>query len=711
MDPSLEKPKDIYTIAEELTKRIEALEKALRENVISTLKVDSSATKAVVEQKQDQSAPQQEGTQTENSETTETDLLKKHVESRKEVWKEDGKKTWVPDGEENSETEDFQPSGKQRFRYDTPDRGRPTFTVFKSAALFDTLTKLCPSAHEGQVRTYDDRLEILGAYPLLNCRDELLAMRDTATDENIKIELEVMRQLYERKPHFINIKKRQDELLKKQKIDYEGLGGLFYKGQLVVFRELRDEWAVARLHSFSVYDDDYGFRDNNNMLLECEAIDFDGKNFRNHMYRKLIERFVGTKNITELEVYPLSYHPDKEALVEISIASGQRWRELHERLITPSEQPKSEVMQYVGYCEKFSEDPDIPGPGREIAGRVIVDPTRFPDRNITFTENNIDPFRSEMFDGKPEDNPLVLCPEKVLVYSLSDNEWYYVAMRKLADPTWIQGAWGRLVKPHSKSTAAKSIERIRLLAEAHSSANRNRQPDANPNNFRGKGKGLTFLLHGPPGVGKTMLAECLSEEQQKPLYRVNLGMLVADDQWESEIEEIFRQAHFWGAILLIDEAEVVMSERTPESMHSLAWVAVFLRKIEYFEGLLFLTTNQIHMIDPAFISRVNLGMAFPGLDSDTRLKIWQKILGDPDGSDDAYWLLKDRQTLDEWATRPLNGRQIRNVVYSARLLAQSSESQLKKEHIEDCLRDVMNFMDMIKEEKKTIEMNYMSHWS
>ncbi len=57
--------------------------------------------------------------------------------------------------------------------------------------------------------------------------------------------------------------------------------------------------------------------------------------------------------------------------------------------------------------------------------------------------------------------------------------------------------------------------------------------------FGGKGKGLTFLLHGPPGVGKTMLAECLSEEKERPLYRVNLGRLVSDRQWESKIKEIF----------------------------------------------------------------------------------------------------------------------------------------------------------------------------
>lgn len=153
------------------------------------------------------------------------------------------------------------------------------------------------------------------------------------------------------------------------------------------------------------------------------------------------------------------------------------------------------------------------------------------------------------------------------------------------------------------------------------------------------------------------------------------------------------------------------------------------------------------MIDPAFISRVNLGMAFPELNSETRLQIWKKILGDLGGSN-AAWLSEDEQQLRKWAKKPLNGRQIRNVVYSARLLSGSTEGNITAEGVENCLDDVIKFskiasddysysllsrvlqawtftlrvfgwlslmfiaiVDMIKEEKKTIEMNYMSHWS
>lgn len=162
----------------------------------------------------------------------------------------------------------------------------------------------------------------------------------------------------------------------------------------------------------------------------------------------------------------------------------------------------------------------------------------------------------------------------MLAHSLSDNVWYYVAMTRLADPKWDSDAWSRMVTPPKTGDnrhVAESIERIQLMAKAHKESMS--WNGKTIDNFTGKGKGLIFLLHGPPGVGKTMLAECLSEHHQRPLYRINLGQLTSEYHWESKIEEIFRQARFWGAILLVDEAEVILAERTLENMHQSAWVA------------------------------------------------------------------------------------------------------------------------------------------
>ncbi|KAK7744040.1 hypothetical protein SLS62_010340 [Diatrype stigma] len=692
----------------ELEKRVQALEQRYA-SVVGTVEdeLDRLSLRESETASQDDQADKRElnGEELKGPERPETDLLKVHVKFRKEILHSSGDLVWVKgSGVEDSDVEVL-PSQRKSFRYAELKNGKLLFYVERSTKLYEILLGFYPP-ETGQLKEFSSALQFNSIFPLVHCRDRLKELENSTTDDRLRTELRALDLLYERKHHFRNAKQQYDKLQGAKTINHELLRGLFSTDQLVVFRELRDEWAIARVKTVFV---DEQQRSRYELELACEAIDFDGKTFRTHTYRKEIENFVGTKNITELAVYPLSHHPGKESLIEDSIKSGRIWKALHDKLTTSDGQPGSRVMQYVGYCEAFPINDD--GIGNEITGRVVVDSTRYPDRDLLFSQDNTDPFKrtGDVFADTPENNPLVLCPKKVLVYSLSDNEWYYVAMQRLEQPTWVDDAWSRLVVSPSLDVE-NSVERIRKLAKAHMNSTQSRKIGMKPDNFRGKGKGLTFLLHGPPGVGKTMTAECLSEELKSPLYRINLGMLVSHERWESKIEEIFKQAHFWNAILLIDEAEVVMSERTVTQMSSLAWVAVFLRKIEYFEGILFLTTNQIHMIDPAFISRVNLGVRFPELDHEIRLQIWQKLLGESGAS--SLNLRADGQALEKFAEIQLNGRQIRNVIYSARLLADPAISgPLTKAEIDKSLKDVINFMDMIKEEKHVVEMNHMSHWS
>ena len=139
----------------------------------------------------------------------------------------------------------------------------------------------------------------------------------------------------------------------------------------------------------------------------------------------------------------------------------------------------------------------------------------------------------------------------------------------------------------------------------------------------GKSGGTTVLCAGPPGVGKTLTAEVYSEIIQRPLYRVHSGQLGLNvTEMEKALKDTLTRAQRWGAVMLIDEADVYIKRRD-DNIASNAVVGVFLRVLEYFNGLLFLTTNRVDDIDEAIISRCIALIKYhpPGVDD--RRKIWQ----------------------------------------------------------------------------------------
>jgi hypothetical protein len=166
---------------------------------------------------------------------------------------------------------------------------------------------------------------------------------------------------------------------------------------------------------------------------------------------------------------------------------------------------------------------------------------------------------------------------------------------------------------------------------------------------------------------------------------------------QESLEGHFKLAHRWNCVLLLDEADVYLAERHHNDLDRNGIVSVFLRTLEYYSGLLFLTSNRVGSIDPAFKSRIHVALRYNKISLSGTLEIWANILNgiDKDNNDPRVKVKIDyeREDLLMWARQHFmrmednevptwNGRQIRNAFQSAIALASHDRlERLRKKNI------------------------------
>jgi SpoVK/Ycf46/Vps4 family AAA+-type ATPase len=160
-----------------------------------------------------------------------------------------------------------------------------------------------------------------------------------------------------------------------------------------------------------------------------------------------------------------------------------------------------------------------------------------------------------------------------------------------------------------------------------------------------KGRGMIFMLSGPPGVGKTPTAEGVAEKMQAPLWAGDLGL--DPSRIEDSLTRILELVAKSNAILLLDEADVFLEARSTSELERNKMVSIFLRMLEYYEGILFLTTNRVKQIDDAFHSRIHVSLHYPPLAALGRRQIWKAFLSGGQ---------LEKAELDDLAQVELNGR-------------------------------------------------------
>ncbi|KAH7359851.1 hypothetical protein BKA66DRAFT_426750 [Pyrenochaeta sp. MPI-SDFR-AT-0127] len=489
-------------------------------------------------------------------------------------------------------------------------------------------------------------------------------------------------------------------------------------------------------------------------VVDGRYLEYDGKAFGLGDHQVMIQAFKGHKKITSLAAYPLKYHKDpvgiKKQLIERGIKfvalQGMNYRlqkgiaymkhkssiirfNINGRvMVDPAIFRRINPNYSLSYIkhdeldhneeeeddEDSEEDEDCCCGSEEDEEEKETDKLRLVmwkdqkgkkhpirvkqsviDKEMGDTSNKGLEGDDESQDSKCHvftEEELLIASPVVLGFAFSEKLWLEFSLSGIDEIKWNDEAFDSLVLP----------DRIKQNLKGLVSSHRFNAAKTIDDVIQGKGKGLNVVLHGPPGVGKTLTGESIAEYLKCPLYAVSAGELGTNSRsLEQDLNRIMDITHSWGAILLLDEADVFLEARQPHDIHRNSLVSVFLRLTEYYQGILFLTTNRVETFDEAFQSRIHMGIRYENLPAKARKKIWQHHVGKVEKmtQDADNKAAKDKAKpfteadYDELSKRVMNGRQIKNMVKTSQSIALAEKDAFSMEHIKRVLEVAEAFED------------------
>lgn len=493
-----------------------------------------------------------------------------------------------------------------------------------------------------------------------------------------------------------------DELFAQGKVNLKHYAKLFRPGELIYWPNWDNGGApraakvtefphMSKTSTLSPLPSKFGF-------VKSDVWDFDGE-FRRQ--RVEVRLFIPRSNkkrgnehldddlidILDLSTYPLRYA--KEGVYMKLVARGSKLWQLRRKSLVCFNESDSDYSQAERRC--------------------MIDYAMY-KRLHPPTHQVVKPgqFRPEpsWMDEMPEDASLAFLSPKILGFDFSNKSWKNLMVDRITEVTWNKAAFKQLVAPE------ETKELIQATVTVHG-----QRSSATMDIIDGKGQGLLMLLHGGPGTGKTLTAESIAEMQERPLYRVTCGDIgIEPKEVEEYLGHVLELGKTWGCVVLLDEADVFLEERSFTDQKRNAIISsilpkpltrniktltstVFLRVLEYYDGILILTTNRVGSFDEAFKSRIHLALAYPKLNEEDRLKIWQNFMHMLPRSGERVDMDDLRMNLPKLALIEVNGRQIRNVVTMARHLAKYRGEMLRAKHMQDALRSVEKFNEYLSDVK------------
>lgn len=537
-----------------------------------------------------------------------------------------------------------------------------------------------------------------------------------------------------------------EDMIKNGVISFSNIWAIFPPNVLVVGRRLTNNLRVYRVKNHVFYKNCRGeiFR-----RLNSVYNDFDGSTVGTARDALLIPIFEGTLRIDSLPFVPLHMHPRRDEIWDTLIARTKRQFDYFSR------EGQVVEHEGVGVITYRDQEGDWVNPHKfTFTGRIMVDPLHMtkvepdmliPDLAVLNASEDVQVSRSspggkvlgierimeslaesptlaKLAGGVQEtatslwnktrdesvwddnngtrrggsslestvnvtydvltDDQRILFSGLLYGYGLADSKWGAFSVDHIERVRWNQGAFKDLVMENDLKELICSLIKSQHQASLETD-----------DIVRGKGKGLIGLLFGKPGLGKTLTAEAIAEMAETPLFMISSGTLGhTADKISTNLSKLLDLAAHWRAVLLLDEADVFLNCRQDTDLERNAIVSVFLRQLEYYQGILLMTTNRAETMDPAFQSRIHFCYQYPDLDRIARRRIWKTFAARTEASGVLKVALSE-EDFDELAEIDNNGRQIKNIhSVAAKLAAVAEDKTLTKSGILKTIRVLQNFM-------------------
>lgn len=359
------------------------------------------------------------------------------------------------------------------------------------------------------------------------------------------------------------------------------------------------------------------------LAWELLCLDFDGDNFRPISYTQTVRPFDDEREISSLACFPLKFHPQYEVLIKHHDDMGRRFKSCVEvgvrhvyhsgwslvtGLFEPEEQKEEklddpeyidsevvidfkEASRRIDEWRPAADDVGWLWDERQSSWRAEVDmiapvqiwssseqdgrgePLQFKPDRVLVTEGLIYQVVASAHYEKDKwvhkNNPMhpwetsdfAILPKRFLAYVLRERKFarldiQNVQMRNDVQQVTLKNI--QMKESHRKIISSAVSTHFRKKARV----DKGDSPFLSPDMIQGKGTGLVILLHGAPGVGKTATAEAVAIQYRKPLFPITCGDLgTSTESVEKTLKEVFRYAHLWDCILLLDEADVFLTQR------------------------------------------------------------------------------------------------------------------------------------------------------